>query len=376
MSSFTSFDDLHFSGLNEKQYGQCNLCQERVEIQDNTCIVCGNEIRQNNNNNNNNNNNGNGNNDGNNMQGMPFHFGANGINLNSLNPDGNLNNPNNGEQLQANRIIELLTSMGINFPNDVFNDGVGQSANSVSKNTYDKLAKFKIKNSIEEHCELRSDTFIVDGLPKTDMFSITLGAFGNGKLKHNVKYEAILAQPINAHEKSLINANEVQNKIVVCLRGKSSFAKKARLCESFGASGVLVVNTLNVWPFTMGDSTGEGKNLNIPTAMCKKNDGERLIEMLKQKKTIGITFNIPEAKDTTCGICLDNYGKGNEIVQLPCLHFFHDKCIAAWFKVNNSCPICRKEIWDDDEKNNEQQRRRNNHNMMTDSHVRIDDMYL
>ena len=54
----------------------------------------------------------------------------------------------------------------------------------------------------------------------------------------------------------------------------------------------------------------------------------------------------------------------------------HDKCIAAWFKVNNSCPICRKEIWDDDEKNNEQQRRRNNHNMMTDSHVRIDDMYL
>ena len=173
--------------------------------------------------------------------------------------------------------------------------------------------------------------------------------------EHNVKYEAILAQPINAHEKSLINANEVQNKIIVCLRGKSSFAKKARLCESFGASGVLVVNTLNVWPFTMGDSTGEGKDLNIPTAMCKKNDGERLIEMLKQKKTIGITFNIPEAKDTTCGICLDNYGKGNEIVQLPCLHFFHDKCIAAWFKVNNSCPICRKEIWDDDEKNNEQQ---------------------
>ena len=67
------------------------------------------------------------------------------------------------------------------------------------------------------------------------------------ELKHNVKYEAILAQPINAHEKSLINANEVQNKIVVCLRGKSSFSKKARLCESFGASGVLVVNTLNVF---------------------------------------------------------------------------------------------------------------------------------
>ena len=104
---------------------------ERVGSQDNTCIVCGNE------------------------SGKTIiittttttmamaimtatickdaiSFCANSINL-SLNPDGNLNNPNNGEQLQAN-IIELLR-MGINFPNDVFNDGVGQSANSVSKNT-------------------------------------------------------------------------------------------------------------------------------------------------------------------------------------------------------------------------------------------------
>merc|ERR1711871_628409 len=125
----------------------------------------------------------------------------------------------------------------------------------------------------------------------------------------------------------------------------------------------------------MGDSTGEGKDLKIPTAMCKKYDGHRLIEMLKEKNTVEITFNIPEAKDTTCGICLDTYKKENEIVQLPCLHFYHDECISSWFKVNNSCPVCRKEVWDTDEKSkNEERQRRGGIN--GDAPVRIDDMNL
>ncbi len=363
MSSFTSFDELHFSGLNEKRVGRCELCQDEVEFHDNTCSICGNDVIQSDANNNNTRN------------GFPFGFGSNGIDLSNFGgiESVNLDNPD-AQQAHTRRIIELLSNMGLTFPSEGF-DGGEAIVNCVSKSAYDQLAKFKIKTSIEEHRELRSDAFIVDGLPETDMFSITIGAFGNGTFKHSVKYKAILANPINAHEKMLINSNEVQGNVVVCLRGKSSFAKKARLCESLGASGILVVNTLSVWPFTMGDSTGEGKGLKIPTAMCRKNDGHRIIEMLKQKNAVEITFNIPEAKDTICGICLDTYEKGNEIVQLPCLHFFHDKCISSWFKVNNSCPICRKEVWDTDEKSNnqQQQRRRENH---ADVSVRIDDMYL
>ena len=54
MSSFTSFDDLHFSGLNEKLVGRCELCQDEVEIHDNTSSICGNKVIQNDANNNNN----------------------------------------------------------------------------------------------------------------------------------------------------------------------------------------------------------------------------------------------------------------------------------------------------------------------------------
>ena len=72
---------------------------------------------------------------------------------------------------------------------------------------------------------------------------------------------------------------------------------------------------------------------------------------------------------------LDNYGKGDEIVQLPCLHFYHAKCINAWFKVNNTCPVCRKEIWDEDDKDNQQERQRRNAGRM-DQAVSIENMYL
>ena len=137
----------------------------------------------------------------------------------------------------------------------------------------------------------------------------------------------------------------------------------------------IVLNTLDVWPFTMGDSKGEGEDLAIPTAMCKKDAGERLLELLKEKKQMEIKFNIREAKDTSCGICLDNYSKGDEIVQLPCLHFYHAKCINAWFKVNNTCPVCRKEIWDEDDKDNQQERQRRNGVRMGQA-VSIENMYL
>eukprot|EP01028_Stygiella_incarcerata_P007195 TRINITY_DN29550_c0_g1_i1.p1 TRINITY_DN29550_c0_g1~~TRINITY_DN29550_c0_g1_i1.p1 ORF type:complete len:190 (-),score=46.81 TRINITY_DN29550_c0_g1_i1:115-684(-) len=46
----------------------------------------------------------------------------------------------------------------------------------------------------------------------------------------------------------------------------------------------------------------------------------------------------------TCQICLMNFSKGEEIMDLPCSHSFHVECISKWFKENKTCPVCRKEI--------------------------------
>jgi hypothetical protein len=50
----------------------------------------------------------------------------------------------------------------------------------------------------------------------------------------------------------------------------------------------------------------------------------------------------------TCSICMESIGAepNPEVpcVILPCKHHFHKECIVPWFKDNNKCPDCRKEL--------------------------------
>jgi hypothetical protein len=49
-----------------------------------------------------------------------------------------------------------------------------------------------------------------------------------------------------------------------------------------------------------------------------------------------------------CSICMESIGIEPNIdipcVRLPCGHNFHKDCISPWFKENNKCPDCRKEL--------------------------------
>ena len=46
-----------------------------------------------------------------------------------------------------------------------------------------------------------------------------------------------------------------------------------------------------------------------------------------------------------CTICLEKYIKKEKIIELPCKHNFHAKCIKEWFeKDNKSCHNCRENI--------------------------------
>ena len=50
----------------------------------------------------------------------------------------------------------------------------------------------------------------------------------------------------------------------------------------------------------------------------------------------------PEKKK--CIICLENFEKNDKIINLSCLHMFHDYCIKKWVKEYNYCPICKNPI--------------------------------
>lgn len=45
-----------------------------------------------------------------------------------------------------------------------------------------------------------------------------------------------------------------------------------------------------------------------------------------------------------CSICMDEVKLGDEVIVLPCKHWFDEACVTAWLKEHNTCPICRKGI--------------------------------
>ena len=47
-------------------------------------------------------------------------------------------------------------------------------------------------------------------------------------------------------------------------------------------------------------------------------------------------------KQSSCWVCLEEFKKGDEIVELHCAkgHMPHPDCIENWAKCNKSCPLC------------------------------------
>ena len=62
-----------------------------------------------------------------------------------------------------------------------------------------------------------------------------------------------------------------------------------------------------------------------------------------------------------CFVCLQNYGSLTDAgamereIRLPCNHSLGSMCISIWLKSNNTCPICRKELFPDQSHTNFQE---------------------
>lgn len=62
---------------------------------------------------------------------------------------------------------------------------------------------------------------------------------------------------------------------------------------------------------------------------------------IKSLKDIKITE--AEANEI-CSVCQDGFKQGEIVKVLPCNHHFHTDCILPWFRVKDSCPLCRHPI--------------------------------
>ncbi|KAK1415930.1 hypothetical protein QVD17_31718 [Tagetes erecta] len=42
-----------------------------------------------------------------------------------------------------------------------------------------------------------------------------------------------------------------------------------------------------------------------------------------------------------CVICLEEFGIGDLVSEMPCKHKFHGGCVKKWLRMHGSCPVCR-----------------------------------
>ncbi|XP_030483782.2 uncharacterized protein LOC115700355 [Cannabis sativa] len=48
----------------------------------------------------------------------------------------------------------------------------------------------------------------------------------------------------------------------------------------------------------------------------------------------------------SCSVCLEEFEVGTKGAKMPnCLHLFHVNCIGNWLRRNQSCPICRSQLY-------------------------------
>ncbi|KDO18789.1 hypothetical protein SPRG_14925 [Saprolegnia parasitica CBS 223.65] len=154
-----------------------------------------------------------------------------------------------------------------------------------------------------------------------------------------LKSDLVVATPFNGASHLTC---DVQSKIVLMERGACTFANKILRAQTAGAAAVIIVQTADVWPYTMTDSSGEGVGITIPAFMISAKQGKGLVEYVAHhatKATIEVRLNARE-----CVICQVEVTNGNQVSRMPCQHMFHTDCLAQWLQIRNSCPICRVEI--------------------------------
>jgi len=172
----------------------------------------------------------------------------------------------------------------------------------------------------------------------------------------------VAARPYRAN-RDFENPARLAQKAVLCERGGCTFSAKALNCQRAGAAAVIVAQTVNVWPYEMTDSTGQGDEVRIPTVMVKREHGAQLLSKLTDgnfDEEIGLEVKIVAgAKNVVCPICFEEI-ENAVCTQLPCLHVYHSECIEKWLGMRSTCPTCRYQLPTDDAAFNEEARRNRN----------------
>lgn len=177
------------------------------------------------------------------------------------------------------------------------------------------------------------------------------------------QFNLVQADPLLADKLPLQNQEACRGKVIVTQRGKQTFGAMLVEARRAGALGVVVVNSVPLWPYLMRDGKGEAR-LDVGKEEGKKEEEEKeekqqaacFIVMVNQAQ--GGIFNRRLAADAAntrgsfavskvekeCLICITAFAEDETILSLPCKHAYHAECAKRWLALQKTCPACRMEV--------------------------------
>jgi hypothetical protein len=88
------------------------------------------------------------------------------------------------------------------------------------------------------------------------------------------------------------------------------------------------------------------RNNGPPPASKQKVDELPRFELTEERRKY--QFENHALEQNNCGVCLEDFQVGDQLIQVPCQHCFHVDCLQPWISEHNTCPTCRFELAVDD----------------------------
>ena len=162
--------------------------------------------------------------------------------------------------------------------------------------------------------------------------------------KSNIQYE------------ELISDNPRNSTLYRVLRLKKVSHENCRLIIHKVAILARSITMPNVRPIfvIIADITTYGSR-QVMNRMIEEADNTTAVATSMEEEVVKIVpaakFSIDELEkvkmklDGRCSICLEEFAcEEDEIVQMPCSHVYHSRCIVKWLECNHLCPLCRFEM--------------------------------
>jgi|LauGreDrversion2_3_1035106.scaffolds.fasta_scaffold07907_2 hypothetical protein len=86
-------------------------------------------------------------------------------------------------------------------------------------------------------------------------------------------------------------------------------------------------------------STTTSQRMDSPMLVCRSPIPGLQIENLDEAAADEVALEARD--DSVCEVCQCDYEDEDEVMLLPCSHFFHKSCISRWLAMKTTCPKCR-----------------------------------